>query len=63
MRPGSAGLLEIARAYTKISPAPRRSILFLSVTAEEQGLLGTQYYATNPLYPLKDTLATSIWMG
>jgi Zn-dependent M28 family amino/carboxypeptidase len=54
---GSAGLLEIARAYTKLSPAPRRSILFLSVTAEEQGLLGTQYYATNPLYPLKNTLA------
>jgi Zn-dependent M28 family amino/carboxypeptidase len=54
---GSAGLLEIARAYTKLSPAPKRSILFLSVTAEEQGLLGTQYYATNPLYPLKNTLA------
>jgi len=54
---GSAGLLEIARAYTKLSPAPRRSILFLSVTAEEQGLLGTEYYATNPLYPLKKTLA------
>ena len=51
------GLLEIARAYTKLSPAPRRSILFLSVTAEEQGLLGTQYYAENPLYPLKNTLA------
>ena len=54
---GSAGLLEIARAYTKVSPAPRRSILFLSVTAEEQGLLGTAYYAANPLYPLKNTLA------
>jgi Zn-dependent M28 family amino/carboxypeptidase len=54
---GSAGLLEIARAYTKVSPAPKRSILFLSVTAEEQGLLGTQYYAANPLYPLKNTLA------
>jgi Zn-dependent M28 family amino/carboxypeptidase len=54
---GSAGLLEIARAYTKLSPAPKRSILFLSVTSEEQGLLGTQYYATNPLYPLKNTLA------
>jgi Zn-dependent M28 family amino/carboxypeptidase len=54
---GSAGLLEIARAYTKLSPAPKRSILFLSVTAEEQGLLGTAYYAANPLYPLKNTLA------
>ncbi len=54
---GSAGLLEIARAYSKLSPAPKRSILFLSVTAEEQGLLGTEYYAENPLYPLKNTLA------
>ncbi len=54
---GSAGLLEIARAYTKLSPAPKRSILFLSVTAEEQGLLGTQFYAMNPLYPLRNTLA------
>jgi len=54
---GSAGLLEIARAYTKLSPAPKRTILFLSVTAEEQGLLGSGYYAENPLYPLKNTLA------
>src|SRR5580704_12965626 len=54
---GSAGLLEIARAFSKLSPAPKRSILFLSVTAEEQGLLGTEYYAENPLYPLKNTLA------
>jgi Zn-dependent M28 family amino/carboxypeptidase len=54
---GSAGLLEIARAYAKLSTPPKRSILFLSVTAEEQGLLGAQYYATNPLYPLKKTLA------
>jgi Zn-dependent M28 family amino/carboxypeptidase len=54
---GSAGLLEIARAYTKLSPAPKRSILFLSVTAEEQGLLGSEYYAENPLYPLNKTLA------
>jgi len=54
---GSAGLLEIARAYAKLSPAPKRSILFLSVTAEEQGLLGSEYYAENPLYPLNKTLA------
>ena len=54
---GTAGLLELARAFTKISPAPKRSILFLSVTAEERGLLGAKYYAENPLYPLKDTLA------
>lgn len=54
---GSAGLLEIARAYSKLSPAPKRSILFISVTAEEQGLLGSEYYAENPLYPLRNTLA------
>ncbi len=54
---GTSGLLEIARAYTKLSPAPKRSILFLAVTAEEQGLLGSEYYALNPLYPLKNTLA------
>ena len=54
---GSAGLLEIARAYSKLKEAPKRSILFLSVTAEEQGLLGSEYYAENPLYPLNKTLA------
>ncbi len=54
---GTAGLLEIARAYKKLSPAPKRSILFLSVTAEEKGLLGAEYYAKNPLYPLNKTLA------
>jgi Zn-dependent M28 family amino/carboxypeptidase len=54
---GVAGLLEIAQAYTKLNPAPKRSILFLSITAEEKGLLGSEYYAENPLYPLKNTLA------
>ncbi len=54
---GTAALLEIANAYTKLSVPPKRSILFLSVTAEEKGLLGAKYYAENPLYPLKKTLA------
>jgi len=54
---GVAGLLELARAYTKVQPAPKRSILFLSVTAEEQGLLGSQYYSVTPIYPLRKTLA------
>ena len=54
---GTAGLLEIARGFSKLQPAPKRSILFLSVTSEEQGLLGSEYYALNPLYPLKNTLA------
>jgi len=54
---GTAALLELAAAFTKLDPRPKRSILFLAVTAEEQGLLGAQYYAENPLYPLKSTLA------
>ncbi len=54
---GVAGLLELARAFRKVQPPPRRSILFLSVTAEEKGLLGSQYYAEHPLYPLNKTLA------
>ncbi|HXD21656.1 MAG TPA: M28 family metallopeptidase [Vicinamibacterales bacterium] len=54
---GTAGVVEIARAFTKVSPAPKRSILFVSVTAEEQGLLGSQYYSVMPIYPLARTLA------
>ena len=54
---GTAALLEIAEAFTKMSPAPKRSILFLAVTAEEKGLLGAKYYANNPLYPLNKTVA------
>ncbi len=56
---GSAGVLEIARMFTSLPTGerPRRSILFLSVTAEEQGLLGSEYYAQHPLYPLTKTLA------
>jgi Zn-dependent M28 family amino/carboxypeptidase len=54
---GVASLLEIAGAYTRLKTPPKRSILFLSVTAEEKGLLGSKYYAENPLYPLERTLA------
>jgi len=54
---GVAALIEIARAMTRIDPAPSRSILFLAVTAEEQGLLGSEYYVQHPLYPLDRTLA------
>ncbi len=54
---GTAALIEIARAYRTLTVPPRRSILFLSVTAEEQGLLGSRYYAEHPLYPLTDTAA------
>ena len=54
---GTAGLLEIAQAYKALPQAPKRSILFLAVTAEEQGLLGSKHYAQNPLYPVADTVA------
>ena len=54
---GTASLLEIAEAFTRLETPPRRSILFLAVTAEEKGLLGAKYYATNPLYPLDHTVA------
>ncbi len=54
---GVAAILEIARGFTRLQPRPRRSILFLAVTAEEKGLLGAKYYASHPLYPLTKTLA------
>lgn len=54
---GVAGLLEIAKAYKALPSPPRRSVLFLAVTAEEQGLLGSRHYAQNPLYPLLQTPA------
>ncbi len=54
---GTAGLLGIAEAFAKTSARPKRSLLFLAVTAEEQGLLGAKFYATRPLYPLQRTLA------
>ncbi|MCX5763098.1 MAG: M28 family peptidase [Gemmatimonadetes bacterium] len=54
---GTAGLLTMAKAFAAAKTAPKRSILFLSVTSEEQGLLGSQYYGMMPLYPLNKTLA------
>ena len=50
-------MLEIARQMKNFTPAPKRTLLFLAVTAEEQGLLGSQYYTALPLYPLNKTLA------
>jgi Zn-dependent M28 family amino/carboxypeptidase len=54
---GVATVLEIARAFTTSEPRPKRSVLFLMVGAEEQGLLGSQHYAEQPIYPLAKTLA------
>ncbi len=54
---GTAMLLELAKAFTRLNPAPRRSVLFLATTSEEKGLLGAQYYATHPLWPLLRTVA------
>ena len=54
---GCSAILDIAQAFTKLPTPPRRSILFLSVTAEEKGLVGSKYYAEHPLYPLAKTAA------
>ncbi len=54
---GVAVMLDIARKMKSMTPAPKRTLLFLSVTAEEQGLLGSEYYGNYPLYPLEKTLA------
>ena len=46
-------MLETARAFTRVHPRPKLLILFVLVTAEEQNLLGSQYYSVMPLYPLE----------
>jgi Zn-dependent M28 family amino/carboxypeptidase len=54
---GVAGVLEIARTFSPADARPKRSLLFLFVTAEEKGLLGSRFYASHPLYPLEKTAA------
>lgn len=54
---GVAALFELAKAFGVAAVPPERSILFLAVTAEEEGLLGSSYYAHNPVYPLRQTVA------
>jgi Zn-dependent M28 family amino/carboxypeptidase len=54
---GTAGLLALAKAFKAMPTPPKRTIVFLAVTAEEQGLLGAAYYAMMPLYPLEKTAA------
>ena len=53
----TAGLLQLAKAFKTLQSKPERTIIFLSVTAEEQGLWGSAYYALNPVYPASKTLA------
>lgn len=54
---GIAALMEIGRVYKEAGFEPERSIIFLFVTAEEQGLLGSEYYTTHPIYPVTSTVA------
>jgi Zn-dependent M28 family amino/carboxypeptidase len=54
---GTAGVLELARAFQSMHPAPWRTLLFLWPTAEEKGLVGAHYYVEHPLYPLQQTIA------
>jgi len=54
---GVALMMEIARAGTKDPMKPKRSMVFMAVTGEEQGLLGSDYYAENPVFPLNKTVA------
>ncbi|HMF72068.1 MAG TPA: M28 family metallopeptidase, partial [Flavitalea sp.] len=54
---GTAGLLELARVFKSLKNKPERTIVFLAVTAEEQGLWGSAYYSQNPIYPVTKTVA------
>ncbi|PWK75865.1 Zn-dependent M28 family amino/carboxypeptidase [Mucilaginibacter oryzae] len=54
---GVAAMLSVAKAFAKTKEKPKRTIVFLAVTAEEQGLLGSEYYATHPVFPVNKTVA------
>ena len=54
---GVASIIQLAAAFTKLNPPPKRSVLFMATTGEEAGLLGAKFYAEHPLYPLEKTLA------
>ena len=54
---GISGLVALAKAFKALPNPPKRTVLFVATTAEEKGLLGAQYYAAHPLYPLKKTVA------
>jgi Zn-dependent M28 family amino/carboxypeptidase len=54
---GAAGLLTLAQSLVRTKPVADRSIVFLALTGAEAGLLGSEYYAANPVFPLRDTAA------
>lgn len=54
---GTAGLIALAEAFVESDQPPQRSVVFIALTAEESGLLGSKHYGTHPVYPLKDTVA------
>src|SRR5207237_8490666 len=54
---GVASVIQLAAAFKKLNPPPKRSVLLIATTSEEAGLLGAKYYAEHPLYPLEKTLS------
>lgn len=54
---GTVTLLEVAEAFASLEQKPKRSVVFLWVTCEEIGLLGSEYYTENPVFPLEKTVA------
>lgn len=54
---GTAGVMEVAEAFTEAGRHPKRSLLFITFAGEEKGLFGSRFYVENPLYPLKNTVA------
>jgi aminopeptidase YwaD len=54
---GTAGVLELARIYAAQRPRPRRTLVFIAFSGEEEGLLGSNYYVNHPIVPLADTVA------
>jgi Zn-dependent M28 family amino/carboxypeptidase len=54
---GVAGMIALAERFTEMNIQPERSLVFLAVTAEESGLIGSQHYAENPLFPIAKTVA------
>jgi hypothetical protein len=54
---GTAGVLELAEAFASLDPRPRRSLVFMTVSGEERGLWGSQYYVEHPTLPLANTVA------